>query len=91
MFSCLMYECFPGIRGSQGLGILCVFIPHAGVSWLEKDCRGTVHCITIECTCKLPVTVAAVTELGDQLAVDLEDEDAAGLVVDHDDVAVFVH
>lgn len=47
--------------------------------------------ITIECTCKLPVTVASVTELGDQLAVDLKDEDAAGLVVDHDDVAVPVH
>lgn len=67
------------------------FIPHAGVSWLEKDCeRGSAH-ITVECTCKLPVTIATVTELCDQLAVDLKDEDAAGLVVDHDDVTVPVH
>lgn len=42
-------------------------------------------------TCKLPVAVATVTELGDQLAVELEDEDAAGFVVHHDDVAVPVH
>lgn len=47
--------------------------------------------VIVERTCKLPVTVAAVTELGDQLAVELEDEDAAGLVVHHDDVAVSVH
>lgn len=42
-------------------------------------------------TCKLPVAVAAVTELGDQLAVELEDKDAAGFVVHHDDVTVPVH
>lgn len=53
--------------------------------------RGGGAHITIECTCKLPVAVASVTELGDQLAVELEDEDAAGLVVHHDDVSVPVH
>lgn len=42
-------------------------------------------------TCKLPVAVAAVTELGDQLAIQLEDEDAAGFVVHHDDVSIPVH
>lgn len=42
-------------------------------------------------TCKLSITIATVTKLGDQLAVGLEDENAAGLVVDHDDVAVSVH
>lgn len=39
----------------------------------------------------MPVAVATVTKLGDQLAVELKDEDAAGLVVDHNDVAVSVH
>lgn len=68
----------------------CVFIPHADVSRLERNCRDSAR-ITIECTCKLPVTIATITELGDQLAVELKDEDAAGLVVDHDDVAVSVH
>lgn len=68
-----------------------VFIPHAGVIWSEKRLVGGSAHITIECTCKLPVTIATVTEFGDQLAVELEDEDAAGLVVDHDDVAVPVH
>lgn len=42
-------------------------------------------------TCKLTVAVAPVTELGDQFAVELEDENAAGLVVHHDDVAISVH
>lgn len=58
---------------------------------MEGDRTGAVARITIECTCKLPVTVAAVTKLGDQLAVELKDEDAAGFVVHHDDVAVSVH
>lgn len=44
-----------------------------------------------EHTCKLTVTVATVTKLGDQLAVELEDENAAGFVVHHDDVAISVH
>lgn len=47
--------------------------------------------VIVERTCKLPVTVATVTELGDQLAVELEDEDTAGLVVHHDDVTISVH
>lgn len=68
-----------------------LFNQHAGWRKTELCYIGAMHCITIECTCKLPVTVATVTKLGDQLAVDLEDEDAAGLVVDHDDVAVSVH
>lgn len=72
-------------------GLSYVVIPHADVSWSERGCKGGSAHITIECTCKLPVTVATVTELGDQLAVELKDEDAAGLVVDHDDVAVSVH
>lgn len=74
-------------------GLAYVFIPHADVSWLDRETEtvgGSAH-ITIECTCKLPITVATVTELGDQLAVELKDEDAARLVVDHDDVAVSVH
>lgn len=66
-----------------------ILIPHAGESRLEIV-RDSAH-ITIECTCKLPVTVATVTELGDQLAIELENEDAAGLVVNHNDVAVPVH
>lgn len=60
-----------------------VFIPSAGELW------GT-HSST-KPTCKLPVAVATVTEPGDELAVELEDEDAAGFVVHHDDVAVPVH
>lgn len=42
-------------------------------------------------TCKLSVGDAAPSELGDQLAVGLENEDAAGFVVHGDDVAVLVH
>lgn len=42
-------------------------------------------------TCKLPVTVATVTELSNQLAIELEDKDAAGFVVHHNDMAVPVH
>lgn len=42
-------------------------------------------------TCKLPIAVAAVTKLGDHLAVELENEDAAGLVVHHNYVTVPVH
>lgn len=48
-------------------------------------------CSSHKPTCKLPVTVATVTKLGDQLAVELEDKDAAGFVVHHDDVTVPVH
>lgn len=44
-----------------------------------------------EHTCKLTVTVASVTEFGDQLAIELEDENAAGFVVHHNDVAISVH
>lgn len=48
-------------------------------------------CLYAVPTCKLPVAVAAVTELGDQLAVELEDKDTAGFVVHHNDVTVPVH
>lgn len=42
-------------------------------------------------TCKLTVAVAPVTKLGDQFAIELEDENAAGFVVYHNYVAVSVH
>lgn len=42
-------------------------------------------------TCKLPVAVATVTKSGDELAIELEDEDAARFVVHHNDVAVPVY
>lgn len=57
----------------------------------DREWRGECNTITIECTCKLPVAVSAVTKLGDQLAVGLEDEDATRLVVHDDDVAIPVH
>lgn len=50
-----------------------------------------MHAVHPRPTCKLPVAVATVTEPGDELAIELEDEDAAGLVVHHDDVAVPVY
>lgn len=53
--------------------------------------EGRAQGITIECTCKLPLGRAAAAELGDQFAVGLEDEDAARLVVHHDDVPVAIH
>lgn len=59
-----------------------VFIPSAG-----ELCA----CSSPKPTCKLPVAVATVTKPGDELAIELEDEDAAGLVVHHDDVAVPVY
>lgn len=49
----------------------------------------SVH--SIKPTCKLRVTVATTTELRDQLAVGLKDEDATRLVVDNNDVSVSVH
>lgn len=61
-------------------GWMQVFVPRIGVR--------AVH---VDCTCKLPVSIATVTKLGDQFAVELKDEDAAGLVVHHDDVTVSVH
>lgn len=55
------------------------------------------QCLCVGCTqypkptCKLPVAVATVTKPGDELAIELEDEDAAGFVVHHNDVAVPVY
>ena len=43
------------------------------------------------CTCKLPVWCSSRPEFGHEFAIGLEDEDAAGLVVHGDDVAIFVH
>lgn len=47
--------------------------------------------ITVTRTCKLLVSVATATKLGDQLASEVEDEDGAGLVVHHDEVTVLIH
>lgn len=69
---------------AQESSCFLILIPDARKSCLDSTCRR-------QCTCKLPVTVATVTELGDQLAVELEDEDTAGLVVHHDDVTISVH
>lgn len=56
-----------------------VFIPSGCVHSFPKPTR------------KLPVAVATVTKPGDELAIELEDEDAAGFVVHHNDVAVPVY
>lgn len=77
------------IMGSSWFLVWSSFHMQVWAGWRETV--GGSARITIECTCKLPVAVATVTKLGDQLPVELEDEDAAGLVVDHDDVAVPVH
>lgn len=42
-------------------------------------------------TCKLLVPVASATELGDEFAGQLEDEDRACLVVNYDHMTVLVH
>ena len=56
----------------------------------KKHKKGGLH-ITIECTCKLPVPIASATKPGDYFPIRLEDEDAARLVIHHDDVPVAVH
>lgn len=57
--------------------------------WGRKASVTSLH--TSLCTCKLSVRCSSCTEFGHQFAIGLEDEDAAGLVVHGDDVAVFVH
>lgn len=42
-------------------------------------------------TCKLPVPIASATKPGDYFPIRLEDEDAARLVIHHDDVPIAVH
>lgn len=42
-------------------------------------------------TCKLLVSVATATKLGDEFACQLEDEHSTGLVVDHNHVTILVH
>lgn len=42
-------------------------------------------------TCKLLVTIAPASKLGNKLSRQLEDEDSAGFVVNHDHVTVLVH
>ena len=55
------------------------------------DQKETSTHIFTDNTCKLFVSIATGSKLGDQFAVSLEDENTAGLVVHDDDVAVAVH
>ncbi len=57
-----------------------VMVTWAWLSWL--------HVCT---TCKLLVTVASTTKLGNELASQLEDEHSTRLVVNHNHMTVLVH
>lgn len=50
-----------------------------------------VYISDLNSTCKLLVSIATATKLGDEFACQLEDEHSACFVVDHNHVTILVH